>query len=803
MPIPNAVARLHRFQVFSDFDPEDLLDPVNTFIQERRVSAGATLYHQGDPPDYVYLVEEGEVLELGRDRAGRIILRRRAQAGDGVGRRSMLDGTPRRATATVTQDATLLAVNADGFKTLLAMFPVLRNRLQRIDVVNRLLAIPLFSGFAVEQLYHVADLARLVRYPAGQIVFRQGEKPDGLYVIDTGQVVERVIGPVPGTQTWPKYLTAGSFFGRYSLLNRTKRRATAQAVTDVALFRFNADAFEWLRELQPEFEKALKRHDLLGVLRGIPIFSRLSEEELKHLAGYVGLAYVPPEEEIYRQGEIDPTLYILSSGEAVIRYRDEQGKERPRGYIAAGQAVGETSLFLKEPRDVTIETTTATTWLYLTRADLDQYLDQRPGVRGRLVLSDDVRAKQNLPRLPWLEPDERLVLQTRRHWYFLVSRLILPVLVLLAAVIILVFQVAAPLGHILAGAGFLWLVWRVIDWTNDYYVITTKRVAHREKVLLISETRDETPLDKVQNVNVERDLVGNVFGFGALLIDTAARTSTGVEHVTFTYLANPQEVQELVFLQVSRVKASAHSEMRRTIRDRLETTVGASIRPTVPRPAVPSEPIAPPPPKGPGIGATVYQALWGRYFWIEKVEGERIIWRKHLIRLLVKTWLPGLVALVLAAGLAVYLITFDPLEPLFVAAWALLLALALFWLWWNFSDWGNDQYIVTNDRIIDIDRLPLGFRTRRTETTFDRIQNVNFEIPNPIATILKYGTVMVYTAGGEGRLDFLWVRDPKRVQAEVFRRLTVYEEAQRNRRRDEQWEDLPEWFAVYEQRRKA
>ena len=207
MPIQNAVARLRRFQVFSDFDPEDLLDPVNTFVRERRVAAGAMLYRQGDVPDFVYLVEEGEALELGRDQAGKVILRRRAQPGDAVGRRSMMDGTPRRTTATVTQDATLLAVNADDFKTLLAMFPVLRNRLQRIDVVNRLLAIPLFSGFTVEQLYHVADLARKVVHPAGHIVFRQGDRPDAFYVIDTGQVVERVIGAVPGTQTWPKYLT--------------------------------------------------------------------------------------------------------------------------------------------------------------------------------------------------------------------------------------------------------------------------------------------------------------------------------------------------------------------------------------------------------------------------------------------------------------------------------------------------------------------------------------------------------------------------------------------------------------------
>jgi len=122
------------------------------------------------------------------------------------------------------------------------------------------------------------------------------------------------------------------------------------------------------------------------------------------------------------------------------------------------------------------------------------------------------------------------------------------------------------------------------------------------------------------------------------------------------------------------------------------------------------------------------------------------------------------------------------------------------WLIWGCLDWANDQYIVTQDKIIDIEQLPLGFRSKRTETTFDRVQNVSFDIPHPLATLLNYGTVMIHTAGAQGRLDFLFVSDPKRVQAEVFRRLSAYQASQRRRQREEQWAELPEWFAAYEER---
>jgi hypothetical protein len=43
------------------------------------------------------------------------------------------------------------------------------------------------------------------------------------------------------------------------------------------------------------------------------------------------------------------------------------------------------------------------------------------------------------------------------------------------------------------------------------------------------------------------------------------------------------------------------------------------------------------------------------------------------------------------------------------------------------------------------------------------------------------------------------VLNPRRVQAEIFRRLSAYQEAQRDRDRDKRWQDLPQWFAVYEE----
>lgn len=795
--------RLSRFQIFRNFSQEDLAK-IGGFVVERPFLLGRTLFRQDDKPDFFYLVESGLVQEVGRAPRpnGQEVIRRRVEAGEYLGHRPLIEDTVHKTTAKAVQNAHLLTIRADDFRTLLAMFPTLKERLQRISVVNRLLAMPLFASFSDDQLFQVADLLNLVEYPSGQTIFHQGEPSDAFYVIDTGQVVERAMGMVPGRQAWPKYLTAGNFFGRFGLLNNTTRRATAEAVTDVQLFRLSAESFNWLRKLQPEFQQALKRQDILEHLRRTGVFARLSETELKELAGYVGLAHFRPQHVLYRQGEFDPTLYMLYQGEAIIRARDPEGKERPLDYLQAGDSVGEASLFLQEPRDVTVESTTKSDWLYLTRADLDQFLAQRPELIEKVIPRREVTARQRLARLPWMEPDEQLVLRRRRHWFYVLDKLLLPGLLLFAA--LLISRLGPSWRNIswgLFALALLWILWRVIDWFNDYYLITTSRVAHREKVLLVRESRDETPLDKIQNINIAQGLVGNAFGFGTLLIDTAA--VIGASRVIFDYLADPKGVQQEIFGLVSRARAGERVEMRQTIRDKLEETIGPRVRPEIPRPAVPSPvPLAPPPPPRPSLWTRLEGATIGRVFWIEKRTGNQIIWRKHWIRLLRRIWLPSLAIVLLLLALITYLTLGGQASS--TSAWLVLLLLGLLlaavgWLWWNWEDWGNDQYIVTRDRIIDTEALPLGFRSRRTETTFDRIQNVSFDIPHPLATILNYGTVIIYTAGVEGRLDFDWVRDPKGIQAEIFRRLGAYEAARRREQREERWVDMPQWFAVYEE----
>lgn len=73
---------------------------------------------------------------------------------------------------------------------------------------------------------------------------------------------------------------------------------------------------------------------------------------------------------------------------------------------------------------------------------------------------------------------------------------------------------------------------------------------------------------------------------------------------------------------------------------------------------------------------------------------------------------------------------------LFLAAF-LLVAWIEYWL---------DMWIITSERIIDIEQRSL-FSREVSEFLLSRVQDVTVEVPNLIATVLRYGNIVVQTAG--------------------------------------------------------
>ena len=83
---------------------------------------------------------------------------------------------------------------------------------------------------------------------------------------------------------------------------------------------------------------------------------------------------------------------------------------------------------------------------------------------------------------------------------------------------------------------------------------------------------------------------------------------------------------------------------------------------------------------------------------------------------------------------------------------AFFLVLALVWGLWQYIDWGNDFYIVTNQRVVWIEKM-IAMYDSRDEAPMSTILSINTET-DEIGRIFNYGTVVVRTYTGEIRMKY-------------------------------------------------
>ncbi len=313
--------------------------------------------------------------------------------------------------------------------------------------------------------------------------------------------------------------------------------------------------------------------DLIEHLRRVPLFQNLSEYHLYLVADAAVERQVPSGTRLTRQADFGGALFVIGGGEATIHRVDERGVQRPVGMVRAGEWFGVTSLFLREPRDASITAVTPMHLWTITRPAFEDLLERHPDLEAALWIPPEILDRLEAPRFAWMEPGEVVLFHSRRHWIGLVLGLIRGILAGLAIEAVVAaldaltpLPVSVPLWSavaLLVAAGLV--VWRWVDWSNDYIAVTTWRVTHHERVAFIYESRSEAPLDRIQNIHVQRRFWGSVCKYGTVTIETAS----AVGSLRFDRLPYPDELREIIFAQLSRVRATRQAAERHLIRDEL------------------------------------------------------------------------------------------------------------------------------------------------------------------------------------------------------------------------------------------
>jgi hypothetical protein len=528
--------------------------------------------------------------------------------------------------------------------------------------------------------------------------------------------------------------------------------------------------------------------EALEHLQQIPLFKNLPAHHLAALASIAQREHLDPGERLVVQGDLGNRFFIVDAGLVNLRQTDQDGIERSIGVIPTPLSpksteppkryFGEQMFTTQEPFEFHADAVRPTEVYIITREAYDKLVAERPGIPHMLGFVRTAE-RERTRGFVWVADGETVALIARKHWWALLPGLV-PVAAFGAGAALVLFilhfvLVQDILQWLALGASvvfLLMLAWQIYDWRNDEYIVTNQRVAHVERVFYTQELRESVPIEKVLGVIQVRKFPAAYLGVSTVIIQSAGR---GEGNVTFAYVSHGEKIRKVIEEQQNRVRAREAAEQRYRFRQSIRQQLRQFLTPDAVAQERAEQPApAPAPPRRARTTRQIVDGWVRAWLNLEIKEPNRTTWRKHWIVLLRQTirWVIVLIVFDLVAA-------FIALNPhlQFPGYWLgglVILAVALGGLLYEWEDWRNDIYAVTDNQVIDLEARPFGLASKSTTAPLDQVQDIRVEVPSTLAFVLNYGDVKIETAGQGGPMTFFSIYNPREAQEEIFRRLNEY-----------------------------
>jgi membrane protein YdbS with pleckstrin-like domain len=413
-------------------------------------------------------------------------------------------------------------------------------------------------------------------------------------------------------------------------------------------------------------------------------------------------------------------------------------------------------------------------------------------------------------QFPGQQPGEDVLLVVRKHWWFLVKPgwpVLLSVVALITVIVcsitypkqltLWLVMIAAAFVAVLATGG--WFAYRELArWWYETYIITNNRIINARGVL--EPTRQQTPIEKVQQVGVGvESFLGLLLHFGTIHVYLAG----GDFYIRD--VPNPRGVRDAIQGMSERLKANKPPE--KVVPKPKDPELASVLDALGKGKEVPKLPNVDEdrPPLRNEHGFLGPRRTFGGIFRIpcnvRYVSGEYTV--KYIQRsnyLLYRKMSIPLVLLVILAPITLF------------APGVGVIPLALWQLWWPimgfiivgllialfliYSDHADDVFILTNRRIIEIERSFGFFFETRLETEYKNIRDIRVKIPSVITRFLDVGHVYVETPGSSPDLVLSYVDHPFILQDELLGIKSHKDKEDAAKKENEDKKNLHTWFST-------
>ncbi|MCP5373198.1 MAG: cyclic nucleotide-binding domain-containing protein [Hyphomicrobiales bacterium] len=259
------------------------------------------------------------------------------------------------------------------------------------DLLGFLAVNRLFRGFPDAALDDLARTLETRLITEGEILFREGDPADGLYLVRSGHLA--VILEWKGLGQERALVGPGDSVGVIQDFRGALRSATVRAAADSELLLLTPDAYRDLLQRHPDpfrrvgrsMAERVHRIHFDVIMRLNPLFADLGEKILAEIERAVEIRDVPSGTFLFRQNDPSDALYIVISGRLRI-WQQQPGSNVFLNEVGQGGSVGEAGVITGNPRAADVKAIRDTVYARLDADELMRLLDAYPRPMNRLFV---------------------------------------------------------------------------------------------------------------------------------------------------------------------------------------------------------------------------------------------------------------------------------------------------------------------------------------------------------------------------------------------------------------------------------
>jgi CRP-like cAMP-binding protein/thioredoxin reductase/Fe-S-cluster-containing hydrogenase component 2 len=241
-----------------------LLEGVNRlqlreFMLESELATPAedeVVFERNDYTNSFFMIVSGEVLVE--------VLREGAPAGwftlgpgEFFGELGLISGRRRSNSVKAGRDCVMIEAPRRAMLKLIASVASVRKRVDEVFLKRAVRAYlaPMLPDAELDEL--LADGVQAKTYGGGELLFKEGDPADGLYLLKRGSVT--ISRHIAGREVVLSYLSAGNYVGEMALLSDSARTATVKAAVTTEALILNSAAFKRVLARNPKWREEMEK----------------------------------------------------------------------------------------------------------------------------------------------------------------------------------------------------------------------------------------------------------------------------------------------------------------------------------------------------------------------------------------------------------------------------------------------------------------------------------------------------------------------------------------------------------------